>query len=117
MKIKLCIVVFLSFFLQSVSFAATYAGGFTVKRVRLIGNEVMFAVSAPPAGTCSNYGEHFRFLLETDDDMARYSMLLTAKASGQPIAVWFYESSRPGTDQTTGCNADASAKLYGLALM
>jgi hypothetical protein len=76
----------------------------------------MFAVSPQPPGTCSGWGEHMRFLLETEDDYARYSMLLTAKASGQKVDLWYNDSTSPGTDHTNGCTSSTSATLYGLGL-
>jgi hypothetical protein len=100
----------------TLSFAGRYAGDLSVGRVRVLGNEVMFAVSPQPPATCSSFGENMRFLLETEDDYARYSMLLTAKASGQKVDLWYNDSTSPGTDHTNGCTSSTSATLYGLGL-
>lgn len=96
---------------------AGYASGLEVMRMRVHDDgEVYFGTSVQPTGTCSNWGEYFKFNHTTAEGKSLLSTLLSAKASGMKIAVWYVESTAPGTDQSTGCTNDSIALITGIGL-
>jgi hypothetical protein len=96
--------------------AQSYAGPLKVERLRHHENgEVRFGTDIRPADTCSDWGEYFRFDAGTPDGKRWLAILITAKAAGKPIDVWYTPSSNPAADQYTGCYA-AISRLQGVAL-
>lgn len=77
---------------------------------------VYFGTTTQPAGTCSNYGEYFRFDSTTPLGKQWVAVIIAAKLSGAPITVWSYSSSAPGTDANTGCTVTAVATVYMIGL-
>lgn len=69
---------------------------------------VMFGTSNQPNNTCDNHSRYFRFDASTEGGKAMLAALLTAKASGSPIQIWYTPSTSPGTDCGSGPMAIAT---------
>lgn len=95
---------------------AEYAGNVEVRRVRLDGTTAWVGVGPQAAGTCSNWGEHLKFDHTTAAGKNFLSTILTAKAMGGRIDVWYTLSSAPDTDQSNGCGSAATSVLSGVAI-
>jgi len=96
---------------------ATFSGGLEIMRVRVHAEGlVLFGASVQPANTCSSWGEYFIFDHTTASGKSLLSTLLTAKASGKTIQVWYINSTAVGTNQTSGCDSATMAKVTGIAL-
>src|SRR5579872_1813229 len=86
-----------------------WVGSITIGRTAFMGSGPTFIAfgvpsgTALPAQTCSYWGVEFQFDTSTPQGKSWYAMLLTAKATGKPIDVWYENSSTPGKDQTNGC--------------
>lgn len=111
------IFVLVSVFVCSSAFATQlFAGNLSINRVRLDSGNAYFRTTPQPPETCSNWGEYIRFDPTTTAGKNFLSALLTAKASGKQIDVWYSPSSQPGTDQTNGCGAASISGLTGIAI-
>lgn len=96
---------------------ADYAYNLTVARVRTHTNGYVYVgVTPQPSGTCSLWGEYWRFDPTTPIGKSLMATLLTAKATGRPIEMWYNASSVPGTDQASGCTDSTLAVLTAIGL-
>jgi hypothetical protein len=95
-----------------------WAGGLTVADVRTSDYtvETYFGTTSQPRDTCSYFGYYFRFDATTVQGKNMYATLLAAKLSGKPVAVWYHNSSAPGTTETTDCTDVALAAVYGITI-
>ena len=95
---------------------AGFAAELEISRVRVhTSSVVLFGTTSQPVGTCNNWGEYFKFDQTTPVGQSLLSTLLTAKASGKPLTVWYESSSAVGTDHTNGCSNTTTAVVTGLA--
>jgi len=97
MKKILCIVVL---WLPSIVVSANgrYAGDVALEAVRQVDGWAFFSVSPQPSGTCNASSQHLKFSVTSREGQARLSVLLTAKAMGANIDVWYLESPNPSAD-------------------
>ena len=79
-------------------------------------NNVYVGLVAPPADTCSTWGEHMVFDPTTDNGKAFLSALLAAQLADRTIDIWYTASSAPGSDQTNGCTGAAIAVLLQIRI-
>jgi hypothetical protein len=70
---------------------------------------VMFGLATSVPNTCLWYGTQLVFDATTVQGKMMYTLLLTAKATGKAVDVYYYQSSTPGTDQTNGCTTSTMA--------
>lgn len=116
MKISINVIAIILLFI-SIEVNAGYVDGMDVLRLRVHSSgEVYFRTSTQPAGTCSNWGEYFKFDHTTAAGKSLLSTLLAAKASGTRVAVWYIDSAAPGTDQTSGCSNESTATATGISM-
>lgn len=96
---------------------AAYAGNVNILRLRLdSASQVYFGLNPQPQNTCSNWAESIKLDASTPDGKLLYSTLLAAKAASKEIAVWYNESTAPGTNESTGCTGDTIAVMTGIAI-
>jgi len=106
----------LVFMVISSNVYAGFAAGLDVWRIRVhTSNVVLFGSQTQPANTCNNWGEYFIFDQTTDAGKSLLSTLLTAKASGKLVTVWYADSPTAGTDHTNGCTNNTTAIVTGIA--
>lgn len=96
---------------------AGYDGG-TVKRVYTTASGWTYfgLADKSPAGTCSNWGEHFKFDSTTPGGKNMFAIILAAKASGKTINVWYGESTKAGSDQSSGCTGEYLSTLQNVGI-
>lgn len=95
---------------------AQYAGVQQLARVRLNGTEVWVGTVAQPGATCAMWGEYFKFDHTTTQGKSILAFLLSAKASGKAVDLWYTVSSTPGTTQENGCTTSTISVLNGVAI-
>jgi hypothetical protein len=101
--------------------AGEYAGSLTVGRMFFSAGPgtqtiILFAVTPPPSQTCSYYGVQFQFDTSTPQGKSWYALLLTAKATGKPIDIWYENSTTPGTNETNGCTPSTVSVVDAIGL-
>jgi hypothetical protein len=96
--------------------AAGYSGILSVARVRVHPAETYVGTSLQPSDTCSEFGEFYKFDHTTPHGKSLLATLLTAKATGKNVEIWYLPSTASGTNQTNGCNTSTMAVLTGVSL-
>ena len=92
----------------------TYYGPVIVSRV-IVGETQVWISTAPHANTCSCWGLTFRFPLSQANANQMLSILLSAKATGKTVDLWFLSSSVPGTTEPT-CGETSMAIISRVGL-
>lgn len=115
MKMKKLILAFAGCTLSFNAFAGLGTSKLTF--IRMFENDyVVFAQTTQPTGTCSNFGAYFKFDPKTSDGKTFLAMLMTAKATGTAVSVWYTDSPTPGTNESNGCSSDNLSKVTGVAI-
>lgn len=96
--------------------AEEYSGVLSVARVRVHPGESYVGTSGQPSSTCSIYGEYFKFDHTTPHGKSLLATLLTAKAAGKPVELWYTASASPDSNQSTGCNRSTISILTGVSI-
>lgn len=92
-----------------------YVEGMEVVRIHTKSNGFSYIwVTSPPADTCSWYAESFRFDSTTAAGKSMLANLLSAKAQGKPVTLWYGAASSAGTNQDTGCTEAGIALVSGI---
>lgn len=113
---KLVLILFM-FISANASAGNSYGSQKIIKRMYVRSSGVAYVgVQGTPKNTCALWGEQFAFDTKTDGGEKMYKMILTAKALGKPIDIWYKDSAAPGTDQSNGCNGRTISVLTGVGI-
>lgn len=96
--------------------ASGFSGAMLVTRIRVHAEMAYVGTTTQPAGTCSAYGEYFKFDHRTAEGKAYLAMLMTAKASGKEVQIWYDDSTAPGATEADGCNDTTLSRIWGVAM-
>ena len=116
MKYTILIATSLVISLVSGTVFAGYSGYVNIKRIRIDTIYAYIGTDSQPANTCSNFGEYFKFDNKTEAGKAFLSTLLTAKASGKLVEIWYSDSTVLGSNQDNGCNDSTLSNLSGVSI-
>jgi len=67
-------------------------------------------------GTCSNWGEHFKFDSTTLGGKNMLSVVMSAKLANKSVNVWYNDTTAPGTNQSNGCKGGVIAILTSIGI-
>lgn len=99
--------------------ASSYAGQITIKSFYVDEYDgksyVMFGSGqALPSDTCNFWARAWKFDPTTPHGEAIYKALLSARMSGATVNLWYWPSTKPGTDHTSGCGHQDMATVHGI---
>lgn len=89
------------FSLSSIA-SADYFHAVTIDRIQVNGIAQISSVASIP-NTCSYFGAKLKFDTTTPAGKSMLSLALLAKATGQPISVWYNPATGAG-DENSGCH-------------
>lgn len=102
-------------FLSNLSYAG-YGGGKIDRFYVSSDGLTRFGLVTQLDGTCSNWGEHFKFDASTPIGKNLLSVIMSAKAANQTVNVWYLDSPKSGTNQTNGCTTSEMADLTAIGI-
>jgi len=95
---------------------ADFSGVRSIDRVRVDTQYVYFGATPTPTNTCSSWGEDLKFDHTTEYGKSFLSTLLSAKATGAKVDLWYHASSAPGTTHENGCGGEQVSVMTGIAI-
>ena len=98
------------------AYAQNWHPGQSIERFRIHPNEAFLKLTGSPPVTCTSHGEQFRVDTTTPLGRQIIAVLLAAQTTNRTVTVWYTNSTAPGTTESTGCTAAASAQITGVAL-
>jgi hypothetical protein len=110
------VTLFVTTFLSCGAMAAEHIDSLVVARIRMDSQLAVLGTTTQPANTCNWHGEFFVFDHTTSAGKSFLGTLLTAKASGRTISVWYTASGAPGTNASNGCTATTVSTLIAVAI-
>ena len=115
---KKCLLLALTvFFISQSVHSAGYTTG-KIKRYYNGGNDIFFGLEGQvdQNSICTYFQEHFRFDATTPEGKTMFATLMASKLADRPIAVWYQESTLPGTNHENGCNSNNMAVMTSIGL-
>lgn len=81
-----------------------FVGGKDIGPIRVhVNGRVSFGTLSQVSGVCDYFRYQFSFDSTTEGGKSMLSFILSAKALGRPINIWYSPSQSPGTNETNGC--------------
>ncbi|MCP4746637.1 MAG: hypothetical protein GY874_10940 [Desulfobacteraceae bacterium] len=112
---KMILLAFLaSLFLSAPAFA-DYVGGVNISAIN-VSDTVLISTTQDIGNTCSYFNAKFRFDATTAKGKNMLSLILMAKAMGNPISVWYSAGTSIGTNETNGCGYTNMAVVHEVAM-
>lgn len=94
--------------------SADYVHSITLDRV-IVGAETQIVTYTSVSNTCSYFGAKFKFDSTTPEGKSILSLVLLAKATGQPVSIWYTPATVSG-DENSGCNGSKLAVVHTIAM-